>query len=221
MKQKFIPLKNFHLYSEKEMVERSKSFLDLVKTRRSIRTFSSRPIPLEVIKNAVKAAGTSPSGANMQPWFFAIVKDLKIKKTIRIEAEKEEKKFYTKRAPDEWLKTLEKFGTNAEKPFLEKAPYLIVVFERKFDKNADGKTIKHYYTKESVGIATGMLLTALHNSGVATLTHTPNPMNFLNQILDRPVNEKPFMIIVAGIPEKATTVPNIVRKKLEEIALIY
>ncbi|VAX26358.1 Nitroreductase family protein [hydrothermal vent metagenome] len=221
MKQKFIPLKNFHLYSDKEMIERSKSFFNFVNSRRSIRTFSSQPIPLEVIENAVKAAGTSPSGANMQPWFFAIVKDPEIKKTIRIEAEKEEKEFYTKRAPEEWLKTLEKFDTNDKKPFLEKAPYLIVVFERKFDKNAEGKTIKHYYTKESVGIATGMLITALHNSGVATLTHTPSPMSFLNHILDRPANEKSFMIIVAGIPEKTTTVPNITRKKLEEIASIY
>ncbi|NOX65513.1 MAG: nitroreductase family protein [Chlorobi bacterium] len=221
MKQKFIPLENFHLYSDKKMIEQSKSFVNLVSNRRSIRTFSSQPIPLEVIENAVKAAGTSPSGANMQPWFFAIVKDPEIKKAIRIEAEKEEKEFYTKRAPDEWLKTLKKFGTNDEKPFLEKAPYLIVVFERKFDKSAEGKTIKHYYTKESVGIATGILITALHHSGVATLTHTPSPMNFLNQILDRPANEKPFMIIVAGIPEKTTTVPNIARKKLEEIALIY
>lgn len=221
MKQKFIPLMNYRLYSEKEMIERSKNFLDLVKTRRSIRTFSSQPIPIEVIENAVKAAGTAPSGANMQPWFFAIIKDPGIKKTIRIEAEKEEKEFYTKRATDEWLKALEKFGTNSEKPFLEKAPYLIVVFERKFGKNIEGEIIKHYYTKESVGIASGMLLTALHNSGVATLTHTPSPMNFLNQILDRPSNEKPFMIIVAGIPEKTTTVPNITRKKPEEIALIY
>ena len=221
MNQKFIPLKNFKLYSDEEMIKRSDNFLNLMKTRRTIRTFSSQSIPQKVIENAVKAAGSAPNGANMQPWFFAIVKDPKIKKTIRLEAEKEEREFYTNRAPEEWLKVLEKFGTTEEKPFLEKAPYLIVVFERKFDKDSEGKTIKHYYTKESVGIATGMLITALHNSGVATLTHTPSPMNFLNKILNRPANEKPFMIIVAGIPDKTTTVPNITKKNFDEIASIY
>ncbi|MCD6596161.1 MAG: nitroreductase family protein [Bacteroidales bacterium] len=221
MNQKFILLQNFHTFSEKEMIDRSKDFLNLMSTRRTIRTFSSQPIPQEAIENAIKIAGTAPSGANMQPWFFAVIQNHKIKEAIRTEAEKEEKKFYTKRAPDEWLKALEQFGTDEHKPFLEKAPYLIVVFEKKFDKDTKNEIIKHYYTKESVGIAAGMLITALHNSGIATLTHTPSPMNFLNKILDRPKNEKPFLIIVAGIPQKATLVPNITRKKFDEIASIY
>ncbi len=221
MNQKFILLENFRVYSKKEMIKQSQDFLALIKTRRSIRTFSNQSIPLEVIENAVKAAGTAPSGANMQPWFFAIVRSSKIKRTIRIEAEKEEKEFYTKRATEEWLKTLEKFGTNEKKPFLEKAPYLIVVFEKKYDKDSRGKNIKHYYTKESVGIATGILITALHNSGVGTLTHTPSPMKFLNQILDRPENEKPFMIIVTGLPHKATTVPDVTKKNFDDIATFY
>lgn len=221
MAQKFIPLQNLNSYSEKEMIERSEDFLNLMSTRRTIRTFSSQPIPQEVIENAIKVAGTAPSGANMQPWFFAVVKNNEIKKTIRIEAEKEEKEFYAKRATDEWLKALEPFDTDENKPFLEKAPYLIVVFETKYEKDESNNLIKHYYTKESVGIATGMLITALHNSGIATLTHTPSPMNFLNKILDRPKNEKPFLIIVAGIPKNTTLVPNISKKKNDEIASIY
>ena len=221
MDQKFIPLKNFHTFSEKEMIERSEDFLNLMSTRRTIRTFSSQPIPQKVIKNAIKIAGTAPSGANFQPWFFAVIKNPKIKGVIRNEAEKEEKEFYTKRASVEWLKALEQFGTDEHKPFLEKAPYLIVVFEKKFDKNINNKIIKHYYTKESVGIAAGMLITALHNSGIATLTHTPSPMNFLNKILDRPKNEKPFLIIVAGIPQETTLVPNIKRKEFYEIASVF
>ncbi len=221
MDQKFIPLKNFHTFSEKEMIEQSEDFLNLMSTRRTIRTFSSQPIPQQVIKNAIKAAGTAPSGANMQPWFFAVIKNPKIKGVIRNEAEKEEKEFYTKRASVEWLKALEQFGTDEHKPFLEKAPYLIVVFEKKFDKDTKNEIIKHYYTKESVGIAAGMLITALHNSGIATLTHTPCPMNFLNKILDRPKNEKPFLIIVAGIPQETTLVPNIKRKEFHEIASVF
>lgn len=221
MKQKFIPLKNFPFFSKEEMIERSNKYYSLMSGRRTIRTFSDQPIPQEVIENAVKTASTAPSGANMQPWFFAIVKKASIKKIIRVEAEKEEKEFYSNRATDEWLNVLKQFETDEHKPFLEKAPYLIVVFEKKFDKDENDKIIKHYYTKESVGIAAGMLITALHNSGIATLTHTPSPMNFLNNILDRPQNEKPFLIIVAGIPEKSTLLPNIKRKKFEEIASIY
>ena len=221
MDQKFIPLQNFHSYSEKEMIKRSENFLNLMSTRRTIRTFSSQSIPQEAIENAIKTAGTAPSGANMQPWFFAVIKDKEIKETIRIEAEKEEKEFYSKRATDEWLKALEPFETDENKPFLEKAPYLIVVFEKKYEKDASNNLIKHYYTKESVGIATGLLIAALHNSGIATLTHTPSPMNFLNKILDRPKHEKPFLIIIAGIPKKTTLVPNITKKKIDEIASIY
>lgn len=221
MVQKFIPLQNFPSYSEKEMIERSEDFLSLMSIRRTIRAFSSQPIPQEVIENAIKVAGTAPSGANMQPWFFAVIKDKEIKKTVRIEAEKEEKEFYAKRATDKWLKALEPFDTDENKPFLENAPYLIVVFEKKYKKDASNNIIKHYYSKESVGIATGLLITTLHNSGIATLTHTPSPMNFLNKILDRPSSEKPFLIIVAGIPPKTTLVPNITRKKIDDIASIY
>lgn len=221
MNPKFIPLKNVKKYSDTEMISLSEEFLTHMNKRRSIRTFSNESFPEEVIENAVKTAGTAPSGANMQPWFFAIVKNPKIKRKIRIEAEKEEKEFYSNKAPDDWLKVLEQFETNENKPFLEKAPYLIVVFERKFNKDNDGKISKNYYTKESVGIATGLLITALHNSGIATLTHTPSPMNFLNIILDRPKNENPFLIVVAGIPEKGTKVPNINKKEFNEIASIY
>ena len=221
MGQKFIHLQNFHTFSETEMIDRSEDFLNLMSARRTIRTFSDQPIPQQVIENAIKAAGSAPSGANMQPWFFAVIKNSKIKKSIRNEAEKEEKEFYAKRATDEWLKALEPFDTDENKPFLEKAPYLIVVFEKKYEKDESNNLIKHYYTKESVGIAAGILITALHNSGIATLTHTPSPMNFLNKILDRPKNEKPFLIIVAGIPQKTTLVPNITRKKFDKIASIY
>lgn len=221
MNPKFIPLKNVKKYSDTEMISLSEEFLTHMNKRRSIRTFSNESFPEEVIENAVKTAGTAPSGANMQPWFFAIVKNPKIKRKIRIEAEKEEKEFYSNKAPDDWLKVLEQFETNENKPFLEKAPYLIVVFERKYNKDNDGKISKNYYTKESVGIATGLLITALHNSGIATLTHTPSPMNFLNIILDRPKNENPFLIVVAGIPEKGTKVPNINKKEFNEIASIY
>lgn len=221
MNSKFIPINNFPSYSEKEMIDLSKNYFDLMSNRRTIRTFSDKSIPHEVIENAVKTAGSAPSGANMQPWFFAIVKNAKVKETIRVEAEKEEKEFYSKRASKDWLNALKQFGTDEQKPFLEKAPYLIVVFEKKFDKDKNNKIIKHYYTKESVGIATGMLITALHNAGIATLTHTPSPMNFLNKILDRPLNEKPFLIIVAGIPDKTALLPNIQRKNFEEIASNY
>ncbi len=221
MNKKFIPLQNLQSYTPKEMVDRSQAFFDQVNSRRTVRTFSKQKIPQEVIENAISAASTAPSGANMQPWFFAIIKDSEIKKTIRIEAEKEEREFYSKRATEEWLRALEPFETDENKPFLENAPYLIAVFERKFSIDGQNNTIKHYYTKESVGLAAGILLTALHNSGIATLTHTPSPMNFLNKILKRPKNEKPFLIIVAGVPEEGTLVPNIKRKKFEEIASIY
>ena len=221
MNSKFIALKEFPEYTEAEMVVRLKAFLELMSKRRTVRAFAERQIPEDIIVNSIKVAGTAPSGANMQPWFFAIIKNPKVKSTIRIEAEKEEKEFYSKRASEEWLKVLEQFETTEEKPFLEKAPYLIVVFERKFDVDIEKNIIKHYYTKESVGIATGMLIAALHNSGVATLTHTPSPMNFLNKILDRPENEKPFLIVVAGLPHDSTEIPNIKRKEFEKISSFY
>ncbi len=220
-KEKHIPLKNYEKLSDNESLENSKLFFEKMNKRRSVRTFSSEPISIETIKNAIRTAGTAPSGANKQPWHFVIVENQEIKKRIKIAAEKEEKEFYSNKAPEEWLKDLEQFDTNEEKPFLEIAPYLIVIFEEKYKINESGEKRKNYYTKESVGLACGMLLTALHNAGIATLTHTPSPMKFLSEILDRPANETPFLLVVAGYPEKGTLVPNIKRKKLEEILTIF
>jgi nitroreductase len=219
--KKHIPLNNYPKYSDNQLVELSKMFFEKMNSRRSVRTFSSNPIPIEAIKNAIKTAGTSPSGANMQPWHFVLVSSKEMKKKIRVAAEKEEKEFYSSRATDKWLEDLEQLGTNENKPFLETAPYLIVVFEEKYRITKTGEREKNYYTKESVGLASGILLTALHNLGLATLTHTPSPMKFLSEILDRPKNETPFLLIVVGYPEKETLVPNIKRKKMDNILTIY
>jgi nitroreductase len=200
------------------MVKKSVEFNNKMQKRRSVREFSNRLIPEGVIINCVSAANSAPSGANKQPWHFVIVKDPKLKKEIRLEAEKEEKEFYSGKAPKEWIKDLEPFETNENKPFLEEAPILIAIFEEKYSLNSEGKKEKNYYTKESVGIATGFLITALHNAGLATLTHTPSPMNFLNIILNRPKNEKPFLLLVVGYPREGTKVPNIKRKSFDEIA---
>ncbi len=217
---KFIPLKDFPHFVSGEMLGRSKEFVAYMKKRRTVRDFSSDEIDLEIIKNCVEAAASAPSGANKQPWHFVVVKNPEIKKQIRIAAEEEEKEFYDNRAPEEWLKALEPFGTDFEKPFLEKAPYLIVIFEKKHGIDEKGNKEKYYYTKESVGIAIGMLITALHYSGLATLTHTPSPMNFLNKILDRPENERPFLILVTGRPAENIQVPDIKKKKFEEVCTI-
>lgn len=218
MKQEnFIPLEGFKKLSKEESLANSDKFFNKLKLRRTVREFSSEPVLKETIENCIRSAGSAPSGANMQPWYFCAVSDPKIKKKIRIAAEKEEKEFYDSKAPKEWLDVLQKFETNPDKPFLEEAPWLIVIFEKKYDIGDDGNKIKHYYTKESVGIASGMLITALHFSGLATLTHTPSPMNFLNEILDRPSNEKPFLVLVCGYPKENIMVPNIKRKSLEEI----
>lgn len=219
-KNKFIELKNFPSFSIDEMKKRSREFADYLKKRRTIREYSSQNFPIEIILNCIESAGSSPSGANMQPWHFVIVKDSKIKKKIREGAEKEEREFYGGKAPDEWLQALEQFETNAEKPFLEFAPYLIIIFEKKYGIDDVGNKVKHYYTKESVGIATGVLITALHNCGLATLTHTPSPMNFLNEILNRPGNEKPYLILVTGFPKDGNKVPNISKKTINEICTI-
>ena len=220
-KEKHIALNNYPKYSDNDLVKFSKLFFDKMNSRRSVRTFSLEAIPLEVIKNAINTASTAPSGANKQPWHFVLVQDAKIKREIRIAAEKEEKEFYSSRAPEDWLNDLEQFDTNEHKPFLEIAPYLIVVFEEKYKINSVGEKEKNYYTKESVGLATGMLLTALHNVGIATLTHTPSPMKFLSEILNRPKNETPFLLVVAGYPEKGTVVPNINRKELDKVLTVY
>jgi nitroreductase len=216
---------NFKPYSrlqfpEEEMIKRSDSFLKEISLRRTVRDFSDKEAPLVIIENAVKAACSAPSGANMQPWHFVIVRDPDVKSKIREAAEEEEKEFYNNKAPAEWLKALKPFDTDENKPFLETAPYLIVVFEVKYAVDEQKKLIKHYYTKESVGIACGMLITALHLSGLVTLTHTPSPMNFLNSILNRPSNEKPYLILVTGYPGSGITVPDISKKSFDSICTL-
>lgn len=206
--------------NEDEMIKRSEEYLTEMSKRRSVREFSDREVPLNIITNAVKAAATAPSGANQQPWHFVIVKDPAVKKKIKEAAEEEEKQFYDKKAPDDWLEALAPLGTDEHKPFLQIAPYLIVVFEERYGIDENSSTIKHYYTKESVGISCGMLISALHLSGLATLTHTPSPMNFLNDILNRPKNEKPYLILVAGYPSANCKVPNIIKKNFDDISSI-
>jgi iodotyrosine deiodinase len=218
MKQsKLVPFKNPHSYSDEEMLKRSKGFYEIMKQRRTIREFSDKPVPLEVIENCIATAGTAPNGANMQPWHFVVVSDKDIKKRIREAAEEEEKIFYSQRAPKEWLDALAPLGTDEHKPFLETAPYLIVIFLKKYEVLPNGVQVKNYYTSESVGIAAGLLVTAIHNAGLVSLTHTPSPMNFLNHVLNRPGNEKPFLILVVGHPAKDARVPDISKKPLKEI----
>lgn len=209
---------DFKKLSKKEMLERSKSFLSEISTRRTVREFSTKTFPIEIIENCIKSAGTAPSGANKQPWSFTIVENKKVKAKIRIAAEKEEKEFYGHRATKEWLEDLNQFGTNWQKPFLETAPYLIIVFRQIYDVNESGSQRKNYYVNESVGIASGFLLAALHNAGLATLTHTPSPMNFLGKILDRPENEKAYLLIPVGYPSDNAEVPNIKKKPFSEIS---
>jgi nitroreductase len=213
----FQPL-NFTCLDDDEMCRRAEDFFRLMRRRRSVRDFSVKPVPREVIEDAVRAAGSAPSGANMQPWHFVVVENAEVKRRIRLAAEEEEREFYQRRASEEWLNALEPLGTDAHKPFLETAPYLIAIFLKKFSSAENGERLKNYYTAESVGIATGILIAALHNAGVATLTHTPSPMKFLNEILGRPVQEKPYMILVAGLPAEGAQVPAIGRKPLDEIA---
>ena len=209
---------DFKKLSKKEMLERSKSFLSEISTRRTVREFSTKTFPIEIIENCIKSAGTAPSGANKQPWSFSIVENKEVKAKIRIAAEKEEKEFYGHRATKEWLEDLNQFGTNWQKPFLETAPYLIIVFRQIYDVNESGSQRKNYYVNESVGIASGFLLAALHNAGLATLTHTPSPMNFLGKILDRPENEKAYLLIPVGYPSDNAEVPNIKKKPFSEIS---
>ena len=208
---------NFSKISTDEMNLRSKSLLHQIQQRRSVRDFSSQNVPIEVIKNCIKTAASAPSGANKQPWHFSLVQDKKIKKEIRVAAESEEKQFYEHRASKEWLEDLNQFGTDWKKPFLETAPFLIIIFSQVFEKNADGENRKNYYVNESVGIAAGFLLAALHNAGLATLTHTPSPMNFLATILKRPDNERAYLLIPVGYPSKNAKVPIISKKPFSKI----
>ncbi len=220
----FKPLE-FTPIDEGEMLVKSSLYLEQMKTRRSVREFSDRPVPFEVIENVVMTAASAPSGANKQPWTFVIVKDLDIKRQIRLAAEKEEKEFYDHRAPEEWLEDLDSLGTDWHKPFLESAPYLIVVFKKLYDVEKTEETSpehsKNYYVNESVGIASGFLLTAIHNAGLVALTHTPSPMGFLSEILSRPVNEKPFLLIPVGYPEDNTQVPVLKKKSFEEVTQVF
>jgi iodotyrosine deiodinase len=213
----FAPL-DFTRLAEDEMRVRAGAFLDMVRTRRSVRHFSPDPIPLDVVETAAAAAATAPSGANQQPWLFVLVTDPAIKRQIREAAETEERENYERRFPDEWLHALEPFGTDWHKEFLETAPCLIVVFRIDFGLE-EGQKRKHYYVQESVGIACGFLLAALHAAGLATLTHTPSPMGFLASILGRPANERPFLLIPVGYPAEGARVPVIQKKPLAEVLI--
>ncbi|MCY4097699.1 MAG: nitroreductase family protein [Rhodospirillales bacterium] len=217
-KNPFVPLLDYREYPEAEMMQRARQFHLELKRRRTVRHFSNRSVPREVIENCLRTATTAPSGANLQPWHFVVVSDPETKRRIRQAAEEEERHFYRHRAPQEWLDALAPLGTDEHKPFLERAPYLIAIFAQKYGRLADGRRVKHYYPLESVGLATGMLITALHVAGLATLTHTPSPMKFLNDILGRPKSsERPFLLLVAGYPDRNATVPAIGRKPLDEV----
>ena len=214
----FIPLSGFQEYPEQEMLERAKDFYEEMRRRRSVRDFSDRDVSRAVIEQCIRSAGTAPSGANLQPWHFVPVSNPTLKRRIRQAAEEEEHEFYTKRAPQEWLDALAPLGTDEHKAFLDTAPCLIAIFALSYALLPDGRKVKHYYATESVGIATGILITALHHAGLATLTHTPSPMKFLNQILGRPSNERPFLLLVVGYPAEDAKVPAITKKKLSDIA---
>jgi nitroreductase len=213
-----IPLAGYRSFSEDEMRARAEGFFEELRRRRSVRDFSPRPVPREVIEACLRAAGSAPSGANRQPWHFVVVGDPSVKRRIREAAEREEQEFYERRAPQPWLDALAPLGTDAAKPFLETAPWLIAIFAERYGTDASGERRDNYYVTESVGLATGFLIAALHHAGLASLTHTPSPMGFLNEILRRPANERPFLLLVVGYPAEGATVPAIVRKPLAEIA---
>ncbi len=214
---RFVPLSGYRELPPEQMRRRARAFYEEMRRRRSVRDFSPRPIPEGVIDDCIRAAGTAPSGANLQPWHFVVVRDAATKRRIRAAAEREEHEFYTRRAPQEWLDALAPLGTNEHKPFLEVAPCLIAVFAERTGRLPDGRSVKHYYVMESVGLATGLLIAALHHAGLAALTHTPSPMRFLNEILERPANETPFLLLVVGYPAEGCRVPAIGRKRLEQI----
>ena len=211
-----LPLQQYREFPIEEMRERLEAFYTDMNRRRTVREFSTRPVPRDLIETALKVANTAPSGANLQPWHFVAVSGPETKRKIREAAEAEEREFYTHRASEEWLAALEPLGTDERKPFLETAPYLIAVFLQKYGELPDGRKVKHYYPAESTGLATGLLIAALHRAGLATLTHTPSPMKFLNEILGRPKSERPFLLLVVGYPAEGARVPDIRRKSLEE-----
>lgn len=218
---KLIPLANYREYPVAEMRQRASAFYADMDRRRTVRDFSDRPVAREIIENCLRAAGTAPSGAHMQPWHFAVISDPDVKRRMREAAEQVEREFYDERAPEEWLEALAPLGTDEHKPFLEIAPYLIVIFARPYRLLPDGRKIKHYYVNQSVGIATGMLITAIHQAGLVALTHTPSPMRFLNEILGRPPSEQAFLILVVGYPAENAEVPDLHRKSLREIASFF
>ncbi|MEW5989518.1 MAG: nitroreductase family protein [Chloroflexota bacterium] len=214
----FVPLSDYREYPVEEMKRRAAEFYREMRRRRTVRHFSDRPVPREIIENCLLAAATAPNGANLQPWHFVVVSDPAIKREIRLAAEVEEYDFYHHRAPAEWLEALSALGTDEHKPFLETAPYLIAIFAQSHGALPDGRKVKHYYVQESVGIATGILITAIHQAGLVSLTHTPSPMGFLNTILKRPAHERPFLLLVVGYPAEGAAVPLIHKKPLAEIA---
>jgi nitroreductase len=213
-----IPLEGYELLERDEMLRRATGLCAELKKRRTVRQFSDRPVDRAVIEQCIGAAGTAPSGANRQPWHFVVVGDPELKRRIREAAEVEEREFYANRAPKEWLEALAPLGTDEHKPYLERAPWLIVIFAENYTLAEDGTKSRTYYATESVGIATGMLITAVHRAGLASLTHTPSPMRFLNELLDRPASERAYMILVVGHPEEDAEVPDITKKPLDEIA---
>ncbi len=215
----FEPL-TFQALDTDEMKRRARAFYEELRGRRTVRDYAERDVPQDVIDDCLRAAGTAPSGANMQPWHFVVIRDAEVKSKIRKAAEAEERAFYRERAPQEWLDALAALGTDEKKPFLETAPVLIAIFGERYGVAEDGRTIKRYYVDESVGIATGMLIAALHRAGLTTLTHTPSPMGFLNEILSRPKNERPFLLLVVGYPAPDAQVPAITKKRLEDFVTL-
>lgn len=213
-----IPLEGYAELPPEEMRARAQAFYAEMRTRRTVRDFDARPVEREVLEQCLLAAGTAPNGANMQPWHFVVVTNPQVKRAIREAAEAEERAFYAERATPEWLAALAPLGTDAQKPFLETAPALIVVFAQSYAEDDEGRRIKHYYVQESVGIATGLLITAVHRAGLVSLTHTPSPLGFLREILGRPLSERPFLILVVGYPAANVQVPRINKKSLAEIA---
>lgn len=213
----FRPYNEYREYPVETMRARAREFCEDLRRRRSVREFSDRPVPPEFIEDCLRAAVSAPSGANMQPWHFVVVRNPEVKHQIRLAAEEEERKFYEQRAPEEWLDAISPLGTDPEKPFLDTAPCLIAIFAEAYGVSVEGEHVKHYYVKESVGIATGILITAIHHAGLVSLTHTPSPMGFLNTILKRPDNEKPFLLLVVGYPAEGAQVPDLVKKPFDEM----
>jgi nitroreductase len=205
-------------FSDEELLTRARNFHAQMAQRRTVRDFSNRPVPRELIETCLRTAGSAPNGANLQPWHFVAVSDLALKHEIRVAAEAEEREFYEHRAPNEWLEALAALGTDAHKPFLEVAPWLIAIFAQPYRILPNGRKLKHYYATESVGIATGFLVAAIHQAGLVSLTHTPSPMGFLSKLLGRPAYEKPFLLLVVGHPAEDAMVPDIQRKPLGEIS---